>query len=550
MSGLYLRTGRRVEGPLDLTEVRQRFFTGELSARTMSWQPGEKKWKSLALRWPRGGVWGTLAGSCAALLVIVLAAAMIALPGRLFSFLPDDLQTKAFLHAVPAIGIPISLTLTVALVLTHWRRVHRLPLHYALCVMLTVMAGAASLAFSKQTSALVDVENRLPNASVSYDQAAHAIRINGMIGHRFSSSIADALNRYGDARVVIINSPGGLLTEAFKAADMLAKSRIPLRVDGTCASACGLIWATVPAREMTVASQIGLHQNRMIGDLPIELTVVSNKQLEAKSTAALSAAGFTPEMLRIRALTPPTGVYWLTSADIMRAGSPAKVLDEQERPVSLAAAKWTAATAAWGKHSLTSQIYQAIAVHEPLLMNNYEDGLYRALRTNNMQAFYDMNRALQTLAAREAFREVPDQAVMAWAQSRQRDIALASESANVAECGLLNSTRDGALADAATRKRVNEHVLTRTLALLNAMPLATAGAIAPIDVHDAAGDFAVYSSHIVGRLRQQGYPVDVSRWGSLQRCGYSNALLQGVEQMPLTRGAMLVRYMEAARSSH
>jgi ATP-dependent protease ClpP protease subunit len=547
MSGLYLLAGRRVEGPFDLVEVRQRFFAGEWPARTMSWCPGEKRWQSLGLRWSHGGIVGKLVGLCSALLVFVLAAGLIELPGRLFVHLPDNLQTKVFLQLVPAIGIPASVILTGALVITRWKRAHCLPLHYALCVMLTLMAGAASIALCKQTSTLVDAENRFPNASISYDAGARAIHINGTIGRRFSNDVADALSRHADARVVIINSPGGLLTEAFKTGDMLANSRIPLRVEGVCASACGLMWAAVPMREMTVNSRIGLHQNRMVTDVPVEISAAVSRKLETKSTEVLSAAGFTPYMLRQRELTPPASVYWVTSVDIMMAGISVRVLDAQEQPISLSAAKWTVITAAWGQHSLTSQIYQAIAEREPSLAKSYGDSLYWALRANNLQMFYAEDRDLKTLAIRQAFTKVADQAVMDWAQSRQGDLAEASQSANIAECGLLSNTKDAQLADSATRKRINEHTLTRTLALLNAVPVATVGPVLPIDIHGAASDFGVYSSRIVGQLRQRGYPVDVARWDSLQRCGYSNAFLQGAEQMPLTRGAMLVRYGEVGR---
>jgi ATP-dependent protease ClpP protease subunit len=230
---------------------------------------------------------------------------------------------------------------------------------------------------------------------IGYDASARAIHINGTIGHRFSSSVADALNHHGDAKVVIINSPGGLLTEAFKAADMLAKSRIPLRVDGMCASACGLMWASVPMREMTVTSRVGLHQNRMITDVPVEISAAVSNKLEAESTEALRAAGFTPYMLRQRELTPPARMYWLTSADIMMAGISTKVLDAQQQPVSLSAAKWIVITAAWGKQSLTAQIYQAIGEREPSLAHSYGDSLYWALSANNLQTFYAEDRNLR-----------------------------------------------------------------------------------------------------------------------------------------------------------
>jgi hypothetical protein len=553
MSGLYLRAGERNEGPFDPDEVRRRLSGGELPSHTMSWRPGERGWKSLAKRWPHGSLQNRLAWLVALLgllMAFALDAALMTVPGRLFVHLPDSLQTKVFLHLFVSIGVVVSVALTAALVATRWMRAHRIPLPHALCVMLTLMATATSIALCKQTGALVDAEDRFPNALINYDESAHAIHISGMIGHRFSSDLADTLMHHGDARMVVINSTGGLLRESFRAADMLVKAHLPLRVDGICASACGLMWATVPDREMTLLSRIGLHQNRMIVDLPAELAAAVNQDLETKSTYALSSAGFTPDMLRYRAETPPNRMYWLTSADIMVAGIRARVLDAHEQPVSLSKAKWAMLTGAWGKNSLSAEIYQAIAEREPSLADVYGPRLYDAFHANNMTLFHSIDRALEAQALQQAFREAPDQAVMAWAQSRQYDMAAASQNGNVAECGLLTSTKDAELADAATRKRLNERGLSRNLALLNAMPPATAGSMAFIDIHSAAASFSTYSSRIVGQLRQQGYPADTSHWSSLQHCGYSNALLQGAEQMPLASGAMMVRYGEVGRYVH
>lgn len=546
MSALYVRSGGRVEGPFDPAEVRRRLSAGELSLRTMSWKAGEKNWRSLAKRWPTGVALDHVLAVCGPLLVLALAVLMLGIPGRLYSSLPDAWQTQGFLAGAVGVCLACAVVLTTIMVWRGWRRRHRLSLTYAMCLMLTLMGGSASVALCVRTIGVVKAEDAFASALFHYDAATQAIQIRGMIGHRFSTDLAAMLRAHGDAARVTIDSQGGLVDQAFKAAKLIKQAQLPLRVDGMCASACSLLWAAVPHREMVVSSRIGLHQNRMIGDIPVELAVGASRQLEDESTDALSSAGFTDAMQRRRAETPPAKMYWLTAVDIINAGIQAKMLDAQGRPADMAVIKWAVVASAWGRGSLSEQLYTAIGLHERTIADTYENRLYNAFQANNMTLFHYEDRLMETDAVRQAFAQATDQAVMDFAQSRERDVAAASQDANAAECGLLNNTKDAQLADTATRTRMNEHTLIRTMALINAIPVA-AGPVLPVDIRSAASDYSAYSSRIVGQLHQQGYPADVARWNSLQRCSYSNAFLQGAGQMPLARGAMIVRYGEVGR---
>ncbi|GLQ95806.1 GYF domain-containing protein [Dyella mobilis] len=549
MSLLYLRRGGRVEGPFDPLEARKRYAGGEWPRQTMSWRPGEKRWTSLAKRWPTGNNAGSmLLGFIATALIFVLAAALIGIPGRLFIYLPNALQTQRFLVEVVAGALGGAVVLTAFTTYRSWKRTRRLALHEALCILLTLMVGASSIALCRQAMKLVQTEDNFPNASIVYDDVARVIRVHGTIGHRFSQDLADALAGNGGAQAVVINSPGGLLDQAFKSVDVLIKAHLPLRIDGDCASACGLLWAGVPLREMTDASRIGLHQNRTVSDLPAEMTAATMKHLDEESIKLLASAGFTPAMLQRRAVTPPGSVYWLSAVDVMTAGIDAKVIGVDGRPVSVDTAKWAVIVAAWGKHSLTGQLYQAIALHEPALADTYKDKLYAALHGSNMPWFHYEDGLLETSAIKQAFAQVPDRALMDWAQSRQHDLADASQSGSASTCAFLTATATIETLDAITRRRVNDHALARTLALVNAIP---GNALAQaVDVQPWAGEFSDYSRQLVTRLRQQGYPTDTAQWTSLQRCNYSSEFLLGAVQMPLASGAGIVRYSLVGRQAH
>jgi hypothetical protein len=545
---LYLRRGGQVEGPFDPAEVRRRFAAGEWPRRTMSWKAGERQWMSLARRWPSGSRLADNAlGVIGTVLVFALAVILITVPGRLYVRLPNALQTQGFLIAAVAGGLCCAIALTAAMVYRAWKRARRVAIHDALCILVTLMVGAASIALCRQAVRLVQTEDSFSNATISYDATAKVIRVQGSIGHRFSQDLADALVQHGDARAVVISSLGGLLDQAFKAVEVMSKAHLPLRIDGDCASACGLMWAGVPMREMTDASRIGLHQNRTVGDMPVEMTAATTHQLDEESVQFLAAAGFTPAMLQRRAETPPGRVYWLSAVDVMTAGIDAKVIGGDGQPVSVETAKWAVIVAAWGRHSLTGRLYQAIAEHEPALADTYKNRLYAALHGDNAPWFHYEDGQLETSAIRQAFAQVSDQALMDWAQSRQRDLAEASQSGSTATCAFLTATTPVETLDAVTRKRVNDHALARTLALVDAIPDARGLPASPVDVQTWSGDFSSYSRQLVARLQQQGYPTDSSQWNSLQRCNYSSEFLLGAEHMPLASGAGIVRYSLVGR---
>jgi ATP-dependent protease ClpP protease subunit len=416
--------------------------------------------------------------------------------------------------------------------------------------MLTVMGGMTSMGLCVQTVGLSGTEHRLANASVYYDQTAHVIRIEGLMGHRFHRDLADALSQHGDAQAVVINSPGGLLDQAFKAAAAIKQAKLPLRVDGECASACGLMWASVPQRQMTASSRIGLHQNHTISDLPTQLTVATTQRMEDESVEVLSSAGFTGDMLRHRAETPPAKMYWLDAVDIMTSGIDAKVLDASGQPVDVATAKWAVLSASWGKGSATGLLYQAIAAHEPSLVDTYEDRLYNALHSKNWPLLRYEDGLLETAALRQALTQVSDQAVMDWTRRRQLDLAEASRRGNQQACDLMTGHAGNEPIDASTRKWVTNHSIARTTLLVDAIPATAQAADAPIATRQAADDFAAYVRGLLAQVKQEGYPADSASWSSMQHCTYANRFLQGLEQMPLASGAEIIRYNEAGWHAH
>lgn len=544
MSSFYLRHEGQTIGPIDMAEVRRRVSAGELPLGAMSWRIGEQRWVSLARRWSVDRGAHSVLDACAMLLVLAAWTVMLGLPGRLYPYLPDTLQTMLFLIAAVAVGTACAVTVTVRLARRQWRQRHRLSLSSAMCVTLTLVVAVISVSLCRQTLGLLLIEDKMPDATVSYDAGLHAVQLRGRIGHRFDHHLVAALRAHPDARMVTVSSPGGLVEEAFKAADIIAKARLPLRIDGECASACSLMWAAVPQREMTIESHIGLHQNRLLGDLPVQMTWRTRRDMERQSTDALISAGFTRDMLQHRAETPPGRMYWLDAVDILEAGVDAKVWDAAQKPASLPAAKWAVIAWAWGKDNPVRQFYLAVGAHEPEIAASYENRLYSALHQKQYALFVSQDRLFEAAALRQALREAPDQAVLDWARSREEDLADASQSLDDAACNVLTGRAVNGPLDTRTRERLRTHSFHRGAALIDAMA-APAGQVFPMHgAPYAAFDVASYSRSVVGKLRGQGFPADIRQWTDRQQCIYSREFLHGIQAMPPAHAAEIVRYSE------
>ena len=65
--------------------------------------------------------------------------------------------------------------------------------------------------------------------------------VTGWIDQGFSSRLEQLLASNPQVAYVQIESPGGLASQAYEAAEVINRRRIEIRVLGRCASACGIL---------------------------------------------------------------------------------------------------------------------------------------------------------------------------------------------------------------------------------------------------------------------------------------------------------------------
>jgi hypothetical protein len=152
--------------------------------------------------------------------------------------------------------------------------------------------------------------------AITWVPEANALRVSGSIEAGFSDAVQAALAVHPAARVLIVQSRGGLLYEARRLAAVLNARGIAIRADGRCASACAVLWAATAARELTTDARLGLHRSKSSLSLPAPLRAWIERRSDRANVRTFLAAGFPPELAAHAARTPSNSMYWIDARDL------------------------------------------------------------------------------------------------------------------------------------------------------------------------------------------------------------------------------------------
>lgn len=179
---------------------------------------------------------------------------------------------------------------------------------------------AASKPVHTQTVGPTIRTDERPSATFRHVPAQNAILVVGAIDSSFDTDLLTALEKYPNSKLLIIHSEGGLRARAIRASEILNDQRVAVRVFGSCASACALLWASSNAREMSSGSRIGLHRNRVAGFLPNFIEDLIARGNDDEDDVVLRRAGFSDRLLSLRDRTPASDVTWIPSDVLAREG--------------------------------------------------------------------------------------------------------------------------------------------------------------------------------------------------------------------------------------
>jgi len=537
---MFLRINGVQSGPFAAEEISRRYLSGELDSRVMSWCGGEDRWTSLAKRWPPSQLkMSRVLGVGVAIVAIGTAATT---PLTLIDMLPFSLQTGPMLWCL-VVG-PVLIAVLGLYGSGHGSRQSKVSLPLVVLNIAVVAVGVVALALAGFVYPVLQVRQQAPNAVVSFDPSLNALRIKGAIGPHLPTDFHDLLKRYPGARGLVLNSEGGLVTDALAVANDVRAHGLAARVDGICASACVAIWAASPQHQMTVTSRLGLHQVRLDLDEPPDIVGMAKGKLKEQYDSLLRGAGFNEQTIEKKNRTPPTNIYWLDPTQVVNAGVAVDIFDANGAQVSNRMAKWLWVESVLGNGNPMSHLMLVIRQHATPLVNKHADALYQAFQKNDANAARAASQSLSADAKQFSLAHASDEAILTWARSSQAMINSAIAARDEATCAFLSGNRPAGQTDP-----------DKTMALASSVVSSLSQMVETLDSRHMELPPSVSDRRIEREVAQlawdaamrQGFPAQAERWNGLQRCGYMADYYNKVIRLAPHEAAQVVRIAEGSK---
>lgn len=355
-------SGRR--GPLAAEEVRAELAERIISATALVWKPGMQDWEPVSVHFdgvepavdcvpakPQAvnstGAWALSSGvarivASAALLVCAWMAQKVGPP-------PTDLETPnlvvgAYITRALLSGLFASASALLWLPLALRRARENAPTA-RLGLALIVLLSFAGLAFAgvelRQTSIVREIATanaRLPAAKVGVGPDG-AILYDGQIGYGSYVRLRAALDAHPDAHEVVLQSNGGVVSEALRLAHLVEERRLNTRVETYCHSACVAVLLAGAHRSTDLLADVAFHAIRaeFTADPAIKRLVVETSDTEM--TSYLSSHGVSNDVISETRQLGPSRLNRKSSVYLLKSG----LLNEitfKGRSLPLDAAEW------------------------------------------------------------------------------------------------------------------------------------------------------------------------------------------------------------------
>lgn len=175
--------------------------------------------------------------------------------------------------------------------------------------MITSLFLAAALQVPARPPAVMGTR---PNLSFAF--------VTGWIDRDFSRRLEHLLASNPQVKYIQIESLGGHLSEAYKAAELANRRAVEIRVLGRCASACAVFWAAAESRSLVEGARIGLHAGTFAKEPLPFLRDVAERHHVRRQTKVLEQAGFPPGLIAKGLATPNHSILWISSPELTSAG--------------------------------------------------------------------------------------------------------------------------------------------------------------------------------------------------------------------------------------
>ncbi|WP_420242108.1 hypothetical protein [Roseiterribacter gracilis] len=194
-----------------------------------------------------------------------------------------------------------------------WRGLVRL--HMALVASALVLAVLFVGVMIDQIAPLLAGIDPLGSASIETLRGGRVVSLRGPIGSGDAQRFAAVMQRSPNAKLLLLDSPGGRINEAFQMADVVAARGVTTAiVQGRCASACTLLFANGKDR-LSSKAVFGFHRP---GGLPGSQVLLRVSKLDEVFRTKLVRAGIDGAFAD-RGLAVPTSSLWTPTIEELTA---------------------------------------------------------------------------------------------------------------------------------------------------------------------------------------------------------------------------------------
>ena len=331
-----------VAGPFPADQVQAALADGSIAPDARVWRQGMADWASvgdhfrISRRIPRTG----RAGGAEVLLLLLSTLLVWGGTGASLAFMyadlafgaPPDLVRSAWLAA----GL-VSLTALPFAAVLWWRLSRRIaarrPELGGLFAVAVILLTLPPLVLSSLELRLTNVVTNGVAAAKTFKGSMHCgddgvVVFDGAIGLDFPSRLQSCLDRRGGAHTLVLNSRGGLMSEAFRAARIIeARGDVTTIARTECDSACVVVLMSGKQRFADYDMTIGFHQVSPTTDDPDSLITnfVASEQIEQRHF--LERHGVPKDVLDKGAAAGQRGLASIPAVDLAASGALTGVLD-------------------------------------------------------------------------------------------------------------------------------------------------------------------------------------------------------------------------------
>ena len=185
------------------------------------------------------------------------------------------------------------------------------------------VAGACVLAlvsvFAPPSLRIAAASSAMNDYRIVADDGTASLRFGGRIGPGSAYRLQRALDAHPKIHKIVIDSPGGLIEQARRAADLVERRHLTVVVHEECSSACLIVLMASPHRLADAGAVVGLHSPSQVATVNPYFAAQGRDSADSYFQY-LQAHGLSERFLGMARSTPANDVTLVDCVDLVDAG--------------------------------------------------------------------------------------------------------------------------------------------------------------------------------------------------------------------------------------